>query len=95
MNLSWMCLFACLCNAQFAFRVEDTDFTSIYEDIQAMWDDWAAAGNQVLESASAQGLTDAWSLLASIYGATGIPALYNDAMARNAASALAKEQSTT
>ncbi|KAJ2400325.1 hypothetical protein GGI23_002107 [Coemansia sp. RSA 2559] len=95
MNLCWICLFASLSNAQFAFRVEDTDVASIYMDIQAMWEDWAAAGSQVLESASTQGLTDAWAQLASIYGATYVPALYNDAMARNAASALAKEQSTT
>ncbi|KAJ2548476.1 hypothetical protein EV175_004817 [Coemansia sp. RSA 1933] len=95
MNPYLTIIFACLCNAQFAFRLEDTDATSLYMDLQAMWADWAAAGNQVLESASAEGLTDAWSLLASIYGATSIPALYNDAMARNAASALAGAQSTT
>ncbi|KAJ2214138.1 hypothetical protein EV179_003277 [Coemansia sp. RSA 487] len=71
---------------------QDTDVTNIYRDIQAMWVDWAAAGNQVLESASADGLTDAWSQLASIYGATSMPALYNDAMARNAATALAQAQ---
>ncbi|KAJ2395092.1 hypothetical protein GGI23_004434, partial [Coemansia sp. RSA 2559] len=70
MTLRWICLFASLSNAQFAFRAENTDVASIYMDIQAMWEDWAAAGNQVLGSASAQGLTEAWSQLASIYGAT-------------------------
>ncbi|KAI9501190.1 hypothetical protein GGI25_000583 [Coemansia spiralis] len=81
--------------AQFAFKVQNTDASDIYQDIQAMWGDWAAAGNQVLASAKADGYTGAWSELTEIYGGTSLPALYNDGMARNAATVLAQVKQTT
>ncbi|KAJ2576501.1 hypothetical protein GGH95_003638, partial [Coemansia sp. RSA 1836] len=89
-----LCFGAVLASAQFAFTVDNTDADAIYSDIQAMWPDWAAAGNQVLGSAKDEYL-DAWLQLAALYGSTSLPVLFNAGLARAAAGALANAQAET
>ncbi|KAJ2352374.1 hypothetical protein GGH92_001293 [Coemansia sp. RSA 2673] len=83
-----------LVSAQFAFTVDNTDADSIYSDIQAMWPDWAVAGNQVLGSAK-DDYPDAWTQLAAIYGSTSLPLLFNAELARTAAGVLADAHAET
>ncbi|KAJ2022035.1 hypothetical protein IWW57_004681, partial [Coemansia sp. S610] len=78
----------------FAFTVDNTDASAIYADIQAMWPDWAAAGNQVLGSAKDE-YPDAWTQLAAIYGTTRLPELFDVALARTAAGVLASAHAET
>ncbi|KAJ2360116.1 hypothetical protein IW150_007594, partial [Coemansia sp. RSA 2607] len=80
--------------AQFAFTVDDTQVDDIYADIQAIWDDWANAGNQALESALTN-YPDAWTQLTTIYGTDSVPTQFDPGLARVAANALAGVQQTT
>ncbi|KAJ2632433.1 hypothetical protein H4R22_001245 [Coemansia sp. RSA 1290] len=80
--------------AQFAFDVENTDKDAIYNDIEALWDNWAVIGNQVLESAREK-YPDAYSQLTSIYGTTSLPSDFDARAAQNAAEILARTTATT
>ncbi|KAJ1831591.1 hypothetical protein LPJ63_004173 [Coemansia sp. RSA 2711] len=75
--------------AQFAFDAENTDPALLFNDIKALWSNWAAIGNQVLASARAQ-YPDAYAQLTSVYGTTHLPAQFDAVPARNAAQALAR-----
>ncbi|KAJ2460210.1 hypothetical protein GGI02_005786, partial [Coemansia sp. RSA 2322] len=83
-----------MASAQFAFTVDNTDVDAIYADIQAMWPDWVAAGNKMLSSAQ-NDYPDAWTQLAGFYGTSVLPALFNNALARTAANALATAHAET
>ncbi|KAJ2451297.1 hypothetical protein EV183_003706 [Coemansia sp. RSA 2336] len=80
--------------AQFAFDVENTNKEAIYNDIEALWDNWAAIGNQVLESAREK-YPDAYNQLTSIYGTTSLPSDFDARAAQNAADILARNTATT
>ncbi|KAJ2850071.1 hypothetical protein IWW36_002176 [Coemansia brasiliensis] len=81
-------------SAQFAFDVENTDKEAIYNDIEALWENWAAIGNQVLESAREK-YPDAYNQLTSIYGTTSLPSDFDARAALNAAGILARSTDMT
>ncbi|KAJ2828550.1 hypothetical protein IWW50_001329 [Coemansia erecta] len=80
--------------AQFAFDVENKEQSEIYNDIKALWSNWAAIGNQVLARAKA-GYPDAYAQLTSVYGATSLPAGFDQEMALHAAGVLAQSAQLT
>ncbi|KAJ2503338.1 hypothetical protein GGH96_000359 [Coemansia sp. RSA 1972] len=80
--------------AQFAFNAENTDETAIFNDIKALWTNWAAIGNQVLARAR-DSYPDAYTQLTRVYGTTSLPDEFDEAAARNAAEVLAQSAQLT
>ncbi|KAJ1780216.1 hypothetical protein LPJ54_000322 [Coemansia sp. RSA 1824] len=80
--------------AQFAFDAENTDETTIFNDIKALWTNWAAIGNQVLARAR-DSYPDAYTQLTHVYGTTSLPDEFDEAAARNAAEVLAQSAQLT
>ncbi|KAJ2249299.1 hypothetical protein GGH97_001375 [Coemansia sp. RSA 475] len=80
--------------AQFAFDAENTDETAIFNDIKALWTNWAAIGNQVLARAR-DSYPDAYTQLTHVYGTTSLPDEFDEAAARNAAEVLAQSAQLT
>ncbi|KAJ1858784.1 hypothetical protein GGH12_002554 [Coemansia sp. RSA 1822] len=80
--------------AQFAFDAENTDEAAIFNDIKALWTNWAAIGNQVLARAR-DSYPDAYTQLTHVYGTTSLPDEFDEAAARNAAEVLAQSAQLT